>query len=86
MHPWQEYTEVRLGSSHGILWVACSLKGSITDDVHLGHLIEMTSAGHLHCRVFGRGRYFETVTHQIFNLCIYLLCQYGPVASCSFRL
>ena len=55
------------------------LKCSITDDVHIDHLIKVMSASHLHCEVFGRwwGTLRNFVPDQNFNFYIDLLYQYG---------
>ena len=55
------------------------LKCSITDDVHIDHLIKVMSASHLHCDVFRTwwGTLRNFVPNQNFNFYIHLLYQYG---------
>ena len=84
MHLWQgcHRCDIVLFSLCPFSWHAV-LKCSVTDDVHSDHLIKGMSVSHLHCEVFGRGwgtlRNF--LPHQNVNFCMYLLYQYGPLAS-----
>lgn len=84
MHLWQgcHRCDIVLFSLHPFRWHAV-LKCSVSDDVHIDCLIKVMSVSHLHCEVFGRGQ--DTLRnfppHQNINFCMYLLYQYGPLAS-----
>ena len=58
------------------------LKCSVTDNVHIDHLIKVMSVSHLHCEVFGRGwgTLRNVLPHQNVSFCM-CLYQYGPLAS-----
>ena len=80
MHLWQGYhrSDFVFFPLHPYRWHAV-LKCSITDDVHIDHLIKVMSASHLHCDVFRTwwGTLRNFVPNQNFNFYIHLLYQYG---------
>ena len=58
------------------------LKCSVTDNVHIDHLIKAMSVSHPHCEVFGRawGTLRNVLPHQNVSFCM-CFYQYGPLAS-----